>query len=97
MERIHQFSGGRKMFAQYPAAALLTGMAAWLRPPFREYALAVRASLGLTGAVAYEDARRREGRRFGIGLYRGCVHLDTRGTLGHHAPARWETPEPWSS
>lgn len=33
--------------------------------------------------------------RFGIGLYPTFVHLDTRGTLGHSAPARWGTPDRW--
>ena len=36
-----------------------------------------------------------EARRFGIGLYGGFVHLDTRGTLGHRAPALWGTPDRW--
>lgn len=50
--------------------------------------------------VAPADLARRlaahpEARRFGIGVYAAFVHLDTRGTLGHRAPARWGGPEPW--
>lgn len=36
-----------------------------------------------------------EARKLGIGLYRGFVHLDTRGTLGHRAPATWGAPDRW--
>ncbi len=39
--------------------------------------------------------RHPEARRFGIGVYPGFVHLDTRGTLGHRAPVRWGGPERW--
>jgi uncharacterized protein YcbK (DUF882 family) len=30
-----------------------------------------------------------EAPQFGLGLYRGFVHLDTRGLIGRKAPARW--------
>ena len=53
-----------------------------------------------SGAVPPRDLalllhRHPDGRKLGIGLYPGFVHLDTRGLLGHHAPARWGTPQEW--
>jgi hypothetical protein len=36
-----------------------------------------------------------EARRLGIGVYRAFLHVDTRGTLGRPAPARWGTPGEW--
>ena len=64
MECVYKFAGGRKMFAQYLAVALISAMALVLRPAFREYALAVCAALGITvGSIAWEDgARARAGR-----------------------------------
>jgi peptidase M15-like protein len=45
--------------------------------------------------LAARLARHPEARKLGIGLYRGFVHLDTRGVLGHRAPARWGAPDRW--
>lgn len=46
-------------------------------------------------AIARRLERHPEARRFGIGVYPSFVHLDTRGTLGHRAPARWGAPDRW--
>lgn len=63
MGRVYEAAGGRKMFAQYLAAALVTGMALVLRPAFWEYAVAVCGILGITvGGIAYEDVQRLRGR-----------------------------------
>lgn len=61
MECLYRFVGGRKMFAQYLAVALLTAMAGVLRPAFWEYAAAVCAVLGIAvGGIAWEDGKRAE-------------------------------------
>lgn len=87
MERIYRFAGGRKMFAQYLAVALLTAMALWQRPPFWEYALAVCAALGIAvGGVALEDARRHAA---------GPRLDDGEASPGYRRPAGWEAePQP---
>lgn len=84
MERIYRFTGGRKMFAQYLAVALLTAMALVLHPSFREYALSVCAVLAVAvGGIAYEDARRAAD---GAGD-------DGEPRPGYRRPASWR-PEP---
>ncbi|HEX7239006.1 MAG TPA: hypothetical protein VF263_01960 [Longimicrobiaceae bacterium] len=63
MQRIYARVGGRKVFAQYLALSLLTGMAFALRADFSEYALAVGGVLGIAvGGIAYEDAQRQRAR-----------------------------------
>lgn len=85
MDRIYRFAGGRKMFAQYLAVALLTAMALWREPPFWEYALAVCAALGIAvGGVALEDARRSSA---------GPRADGGEATPGYRRPADW-APEP---
>jgi len=46
-------------------------------------------------ALARRLIEHPEARRFGVGVYPAFVHLDTRGTLGHRAPALWGQPERW--
>jgi hypothetical protein len=59
MRQVYSWVGGRKVFAQYVATALLTGMALVLRAEFWEYALAICGVLGIAvGSIAYEDGRR---------------------------------------
>lgn len=48
-------------------------------------------------ALAERLSAHPEARRLGIGVYRTFVHVDTRGTLGRPAPARWGTPDEWWS
>lgn len=84
MSRIYEAAGGRKMFAQYLAATLLTAMALVLRPAFWEYAVAVCGVLGIAvGSIAYEDARRPERRAPDRG----------EASPGYRRPAGW-APEP---
>jgi hypothetical protein len=82
MSRIYEAAGGRKMFAQYLAATLVTAMAFVLRPAFWEYAVAVCGVLGIgVGSIAYEDARRA--REMDAG----------EASPGYRRPAGW-APEP---
>jgi hypothetical protein len=85
MDCIYRFAGGRKMFAQYLAVALLTGMAAVLRPDFWEYALAVCGVLGVTvGSIAWEDGRRAQA---------GARVESGEASPGYRRPPEWR-PEP---
>ena len=80
MSRVYQVMGGRKMAAQYLAAALLTAMAWVLRPAFWEYAAAVCGVLGIAaGSIAYEDAHR----------HAGSVPDDGEPSRGYRRPAGW--------
>ena len=82
MNCIYAFVGGRKMFAQYLAVALLTAMAFPLDAEFWEYALAVCGTLGVTVAgVAWEDVgRAAAGRRCDTG----------EASPGYRRPAGWQ-------
>ncbi|HEU4456409.1 MAG TPA: hypothetical protein VFR81_25300 [Longimicrobium sp.] len=88
MECVYKFAGGRKMFAQYLAVALLTGMALWMRPSFWEYALGVCAALGIAvGGVALEDSSRHAAAA-------RAAHPDAgEASPGYHRPGDW-SPEP---
>jgi len=85
MECVYRFAGGRKMFAQYLAVALMTGMAMWMRPSFWEYALGICAALGIAvGGVALEDASR----------HAAAPQADAgEASPGYHRPGDWR-PEP---
>ena len=88
MHRVYHRVGGRKVFAQYVAALLLTVMAFALRADFWEYALAIAGVLGITvGSLAYEDVQRL---RSGTGR---ALADDGEASPGYRRPEGW-SPEP---